>query len=424
MKDMHLPKGTRDFPPEEKLLRDNIVAKIQQVFHLYGFNPLETPIFERKEVLTSKYAGGAEILKEMFIFQDQGQRDLALRYDLTVPFARFVAMNPQIKMPFRRYSIGKVFRDGPIKLGRYREFYQCDADIVGAKTMGADAECILMALAGFHALDIPVRIEINNRKLLEDLMQAGKVPKEKLLDAMLVLDKLAKVGLEQVQKELQEKGIPPESLKEIISITEKKSNEEKIAAVEALVGNTKGLQEIKEVVSLVDNPSVVFTPTLSRGLAYYTGTVFEGFTTEGELTASLCGGGRYDNLIGNLVGNGEYPTVGFSFGLEPIMDVLKSRVQSLKQSTATVFIIPIKTQQACMAIAAKLRAAGIATDIDINNKSISKNLEYANSYGIPFTVIAGKKELDEGKVKLKDMVKGTEELVSVDDAIKNLVNKD
>jgi histidyl-tRNA synthetase len=422
--ELQLPKGVRDFPPEEQIARERLIALLKKVFERYGFNPLETPMFERFEVLGAKYAGGAEILKETFRFTDQGGRELALRYDLTVPFARFVGMNPQLKLPFKRYAIGRVFRDGPIKLGRYREFYQCDADVVGTKSMLADAELIRVALAGFAELQIPVTIFVNNRKLQEELLLKDDVPKEKLLDAMLVIDKVKKVPLGEVKRELREKGIPEESVDFLLTLsTAETSTAAKLAKVRGRLGEeTAGYAEICELFSYLEGvENVVFDPSLSRGLAYYTGTVFEGFVKGSKITSSVCGGGRYDSMIGAFLETKlAYPTVGFSFGLEPIAEVLRERGLFSQKTVVTAYVIPIKTTKECALIAERLRAAGIATDMDLNGKSISKNLDYANSYAIPFVIIAGQKELAEGLVKLKEMSSGKEELLSVEEAIVRL----
>ncbi|MBR9693237.1 histidine--tRNA ligase [Candidatus Woesearchaeota archaeon] len=421
---LQLPKGTRDFPPEEKILRDKLIGSLKVVFERYGFNPLETPMFERFDVLGAKYAGGAEILKETFKFQDQGKRDLALRYDLTVPFARFVGMNPQLKFPFKRYAIGRVFRDGPIKLGRYREFYQCDVDVVGSKSMLADAECVRIAVAGFKELGVPVTISVNNRKLLDELLEKGGVQKEKVAEAMLVLDKIKKVGLDEVKKELKEKGINEDSVNFIVELsTQENTNQEKIAKVKAFLGDeTEGLKELSELFSYLEGvENVKYDPSLARGLEYYTGTVFEGFAKESKVTSSICGGGRYDNMVPALLESKlEYPAVGISFGLEPIMDVLKEQEKETKKTIVKAFVIPIKNGKECIPIVEQLRAAGISADMDLNGKSISKNLDYANSYGIPFVLICGPKELEQGKVKLKDMTSGDESMLSVEDAVKRL----
>ena len=421
---LQLPKGTRDFPPEEKILRDKLIGSLKAVFERYGFNPLETPMFERFDVLGAKYTGGAEILKETFTFQDQGKRELALRYDLTVPFARFVGMNPQLKMPFKRYAIGRVFRDGPIKLGRYREFYQCDADVVGSKSMLADAECVRVAIAGFKELGIPVTISVNNRKLLDELLEKGGVKKEKVAEAMLVLDKIKKVGLDEVKKELKEKGIKEDSVDFIVKLsTEKNNNQEKINKVKEYLGeDSEGLKELSELFSYLEGvEEVEYDPSLARGLAYYTGTVFEAFAKESKVSSSLGGGGRYDCMIPELLESKvDFPAVGFSFGLEPIMDVLKEKEAERKKTLVKAFVIPIKNSKECIPIVEQLRAAGIPADMDLNGRSISKNLDYANSYGIPFVLICGPKELEQGKVKLKDMGSGDEALLSIEEAVKKL----
>ncbi len=420
---LQLPKGVRDFPPEAKMARDLLVATLKRVFERYGFAPLETPMFERWEVLSAKYAGGTEILKETFRFQDQGGRDLALRYDLTVPFARFIGMNPQLKLPFKRYAIGRVFRDGPIKLGRYREFYQCDADIVGSTSALADAECVRVAAAGFAELKIPVTIFVNNRQLLEEILRKNGVGEEQLTEAILILDKIKKVGLDEVRRELKEKGIKEDSVNFVVALsTSGATNKEKLAKVRDFVGESKGYQALAELFSYLGGlENVVYDPALARGLAYYTGTVFEGFAEGSKVTSSLCGGGRYDRMIGELLGGKQsFPAVGFSFGLEPIMDVLQERGLESRQTPARVFVIPIKNAQECVPIVERLRAAGINAAMDLNERSISKNLDYANAYKIPFVLICGPRELAEGKVKLKDMVSGEESLVSVDEAVAKL----
>jgi histidyl-tRNA synthetase len=420
---LQLPKGVKDFPPEEKIARDKLIALLTSLFERFGFNPLETPVFERFDMLSAKYAGGAEILKETFTFQDQGKRELALRYDLTVPFARFVGMNPNLKMPFKRYAIGKVFRDGPIKLGRTREFYQCDADVVGSKSMLADAECIKIGVAGFNELEIPATISVNNRKLLEEILKKNGVKEEQLTDAMLTLDKIKKVGLDEVKKELKEKGIPESSVDFVVELsTSTKTNQEKIEAVKEFLGETEGFKELAELFSYLEGvENVIYDPALARGLAYYTSTVYEGFATDSNVTSSLCGGGRYDSMIGKLLGSKlEFPAVGFSFGLEPITAVLKEREAVVEKSRVTVYVVPIKNAKECLPILDKMRAAGIRADIDLNGKAISKNLDYANSYGIPFVLICGPKELKQGVVKLKDMTSGEEFSLSVEAAIEKL----
>jgi len=406
--ELNTPRGMKDRQPGEQLFRQALLSKLRDVFERYGFSPIETPVLERYDVLSAKYAGGSEILKETFTMKDQGGRELGLRYDLTVPLARFVAMNPNVKLPFKRYQIERVYRDGPIKLGRYREFYQCDCDIVGAGTAAADAQCVQLALAVFEALALPVTVEVNNVALLRSILAKDGVPNAKLTDTMLILDKLKKVGEKEVLKELKTAGIPSEGVRRIITTANLKTNEERIDALDG----ADGIERVREVLAIV--PNVTFNPALSRGLSYYTGMVFEAYAIEGSVTSSLAGGGRYDTMIGNFVGQADkYPAVGISFGLEPIMDTLQP--ETLKKTTTQVYVIPIKTPTEAASLAEQLREAGLNTDTDLAGRSISKNLDYANQLGIPFVIILGQQELTENTCKLKDMTTGDEQTVSLDE---------
>ncbi|MBW3022156.1 histidine--tRNA ligase [Candidatus Woesearchaeota archaeon] len=412
-------KGTRDFPPEEKILRNYVVDTLRRVFELYGFPPMETPIIERFDVLAAKYAGGAEILKEMFQLTDQGGRKLGLRYDLTVPFSRYVGMNPTMKMPFKRYAIGRVFRDGPIKLGRYREFWQCDCDVVGCKNMTAEVELINIALTAFERLGLNVRLEVNNRKLLDALLDALGISDNKKIDVILTIDKLKKIPRTELVKELKEKGLKnPDKLLNVFEV--KGSNKEKIENIKKIIKEDSDcLKELEEIFALVKSKKVEFNPALARGLAYYTGTVFEVFMNNSDFTSSLMGGGRFDNMIADFLGTKkEFPAVGISFGVEPISEMLKLKKKRDERSVTKVFVIPIGTKKESMNIAAELRAQGINTEIDIMDRGISKNLDYANYYKIPFVVFAGEEELKKKKVKLKNMDTGEEKFLAVKDILK------
>jgi len=431
--ELKLPRGMRDFPPEEKILRDEIIALLKETFERYGFSPLETPIVERWEIVSAKYAGGEEILKEVFRLKDQGGRELALRYELTTGLARFVGMNPTIKRPFKRYQMGLVYRDGPIKKGRTRELYQCDVDTVGTESMLADAELLNLALDFFKRIDFDIEIRVNNRKILKDLAQKFSIPKEVIDSVILTLDKLEKVGRAEVEKELVEKGggstAGSIAWLETLVKASGKTNEEKIQNLRA-AAKSEGLSEIEELLKYTDDQErVVFTPSLARGLAYYTGPVFEVYLRNSDFTSSLAAGGRYDELIGNFIGTGEkYPAVGISFGLEPIMEVFKERrlkaKESLKKAVTQVFVIPIRSSEEILnqsrKIAQKLRQAGINTDMDLVGKGISSNLEYANAYNIPYALIVGPKELEQDKVKLRDMISGEEALLTLEQVIKKL----
>jgi histidyl-tRNA synthetase len=407
--ELQLPRGMRDFPPEEKILRDEVISVLKGIFELYGFSPLETPVVERWEVLSAKYSGGEEILKETFKLTDQGGRQLGLRYDLTVPLARFVGMNPTIKRPFKRYQIGTVYRDGPIKKGRTREFYQCDADIVGSSSPLADAECVQLALDVFEKLGIDVEVKINNRKVLYELAQAAEIPEELTEAAILSLDKLEKIGPDGVLREMIERGIARVSAERFLLGAQDR---------EALK-NGDGYRELEPVLSALQDPRVVWTPSLARGLSYYTGTIYEVYAKNSSVTGSLAAGGRYDNMIGQFLGGSEkIPAVGISFGLEPILEVLKEKHPNriMRKTVTQVYVIPFKTLLAeGRAICQQLRRAGIKTDIDFSAKGISDGLKYANAYEIPFVVIVGPDEVAAGKVKLRDMRSGEEKLLTVDE---------
>ena len=413
-----LPRGIRDYGPEEKILRDEIIGNIKRIFELYGYAPLETPIIERYEVLSAKYAGGAEILKETFRLKDHGNRELGLRYDLTVPLARYLAMNQITKMPFKRYQIGEIFRDGPIKSGRTRQFTQCDADVVGIKTVYADAECIRMALSIFKALKIDAYIEVNSRVLLDAILEKLDVENEKRLDCILILDKLKKIGINNVCNDLRLLGLKDRLIKKLLEfVSIKGNNDEKLKRLKEV----SGIDQIRELLSIVKDKKVIFNPSLSRGLGYYTGIVFEAFLEdESIISCSIAGGGRYDTMIRNFINNRqEYPAVGISFGIEPIIEIMKNR-PNLKKTTVSAYIIPINTIKDSMKIADEFRKNSINIDIDMNGKSISKNLDYADKLRIPYAIIIGEDELKKKKLKLKDMRSGKEKLMSKRAAIKTV----
>ena len=421
--DLQLPKGTRDFAPEEKIVRDKVVNTLKEVFELYGFAPLETPVFERFDVLSSKYTGGAEILKETFKLRDQGGRDLGLRYDLTVPMCRYIAMNPNTKMPFKRYQIGEVFRDGPVASARYRQFTQCDVDVIGSSSMAADAEIVSLIFTAFKKLDFEIAVKVNNRKLLNDILDFCGVEKDRQDLVILSIDKLEKFGLSVVKNELKEQRIDDSKINKIIDILNiRGSNDEKIKQLKNILKNSDGLSQVEQLISYANNQNLEaeFDVSLARGLSYYTGTVIEAFLKNSSVKSSVCAGGRYDKMIGNLLEKGEYPAMGVSFGVDRIYDASIEKQENKIKTNTKVYVIPIKSLNEGIKIAQQLRDAGIKTDIDLNEKGPSKNLEYANSLGIPFVLFVGKKELQEGKLKLRDM----KEMLGFDDAtirIKNII---
>lgn len=413
-------KGVRDFPPEEKIVRQQIVETLRNVFESYGYNPLETPVLERFDVLASKYAGGDEILKEIFKLKDQGGRKLGLIYDFTVPLSRFVAMNSNLKMPFKRYQIGQVFRDGPIKLGRYRQFWQCDVDVVGVKDMTADAEILVLTANAFKKLGMDIIIKVNNRKLLDGILEYYGVKEKDFETVILSIDKLEKLGLTYVKKELKIKKIKNEIINKILkTIKIKKINDFK-KIIKNKIGK-EGIQELGKLFSLLKAYNVKnysFDSSLARGLSYYTGTVFEVYLKKSNIKSSVAAGGRYDKMISQFIGTKkEYPAIGISFGLDVIADATKIKK---RKSVAEVYVIPIKTEKQAIKIVSKLRNNKINADIDLLGRGISKNLDYANSMGIPFVLFVGEKELKQKKVKLKNMKTGKEKLMSLDNVVKSL----
>ncbi|MGV8150342.1 MAG: histidine--tRNA ligase [Candidatus Woesearchaeota archaeon] len=423
---IEVAKGVRDFAPEDKIIREELVNKLVGIFQRYGYSPLETPSIERLDTLTAKFAAGQEsdAAKEIFKLTDQGNRDLGLRFDLTVPFSRFIASNPNLKMPFKRYEIGRVFRDGPIKLGRYREFWQCDVDVTGIASVKADAELMLLALDAFKELGLDAYIEVNNRKLLFGIMDYCDIPHDLREGVILSVDKIKKQGFDAVKKELLEKGVSKKSLDRIEEVfTLEGTSSEIINLARQIITSEMGMEGVNEIdelfnyINFVESGRVKINLSLARGLAYYTGTVFEGFLKDSKITSSICGGGRYDNMIGMYAENArQYPAIGISFGLEPITDALKLLGVQQKKSVTQLYIIPIKTFRESLIIATRLREAGLKVDIDMMERGVSKNLDYANALKIPFVAFIGDSELKEQKIKLKNMHSGKEELVSLEDA--------
>ncbi len=420
-------KGTRNFAPEEKILRQGVVDTLKKSFEKYGFSPFETSIIEKQDTLTSKYAGGEEILKEIYKVKDQGDRALALRYDLTVPLAVFIGLNPTIKMPFKRYEIGKVFRDGPIKAGRLREFWQCDVDIIGAKGMLAEAELLTLASEVFKDLGLDVEIKVNNRKLLNGIIEYSGI-KENKESAILSIDKLEKFGPKQVKKELVDKGFNDSDVDKVLeTFSLKGENDDVLKELKELIKSDEGkvgLAEVEELLGYLKETKsdVTLDISLARGLAYYTGTIYEVFLKDGSFSSALSGGGRWDEMIGKMLeSKREYPAVGISFGLEPITEIIKKKKNG-KKSVSDVFVIPIKTVKESLVFSKKLRDSGIKVDLDIMGRGISKNLNYVNSAGIPFAVIIGQSEVEKKIVKIKNMVQGEEKEVSIDEAISIIKN--
>ncbi|MBI2110531.1 histidine--tRNA ligase [Candidatus Woesearchaeota archaeon] len=421
-------KGTKDFLPEEKILREEIISIIKEIFEKYGFNPIETPILERYDILTAKFAAGQEsdVMKEIFKLQDQGGRDLGLRYELTFALARVIGMNPNIKMPFKRYQLGEVFRDGPLKLGRMRQFWQCDVDVVGIQSVAADAEILSLAQDVFKALNLEVSIEVNDRKLLNEILAKAKVEKSIQIPVLIILDKFKKIGEKEVITELRKKNLTQEQCNFIltaISITG--SNDEKLAKLKKILSE-ESIDELEKFFSYLSkfNVKFSFNPSLVRGLGYYTGPIYEAYLKKSEVKSSVAGGGRWDNMIGNYLGNDKkYYATGISFGLEPIYEAIKMRRKEVKKSVVQIYLIALGTEKEAIRIAQALRKNNIQADLDLAGKGISKNLEYANTLSIPYVLIIGKEELKKKKLRLKDMKTGKERLLTLAEVTKSLIKK-
>jgi histidyl-tRNA synthetase len=432
--EMRVAKGTKDYMPAEQSVREMIRNTLVDTFKLYNFGPLETPILEYYDILASKYAGGAEILKETYSLTDQANRELGLRYDLTVPFSRVIAMNRNMRMPFKRWEIGKVFRDGPIKLGRYREFTQCDVDVVGIDSMAADAELISMATMVFKRLGIKVHLEVNNMKVLSGVLIQAGIEKEDIKSAILTVDKLKKIGAEGVKEELISKGIKDIDFDMLFKVlSEADNNEQAIERIRETITNKTcldGLNEIEELFKYVKkfsvNSEVKFTPSLARGLGFYTSTIFEVYAKGSKMTSSVAGGGRYDDIIKKFLNSEKnYPAVGISFGLEPIYDTLMDlgKVANQDMNPLKAYVIAVDNIDYAIPVAAKLREAGIAADVNYLNKKLKKELEYASDMKIPFVIIVGEKEARDNVGTLKDMDSKEQISIPINEIIKRILGR-
>ena len=423
-------KGTYDYLPDKQIIREEIRSVLQPIFVKYGFAPVETPILCKHELLASKYSEGADILNEMYKLKDQGQRDLGLRYDLTVTFSKLISSNRSITLPFKRYEIGKVFRNGPVKLGRNREFTQCDVDVVGIKSVLAEAEYMMMTTEVFSKLGVDVVIEFNNRKLLSGIIRCvlGDISDALVASLIILIDKFAKLTEGELLSQFATLGVNSNKASELRDFlnSDYKTIKEKLAPYNnELVA--EGLKEIDELYSYVTGTEAFnhmqFAPYLARGINVYTGTVWEGFVKgrkvgDVDFTSSLCAGGRYDEIITLFVNDGnEYPAVGMTFGLDVIYELLTLMSPDRKPATVDAYIIPMNTEVVSFKFATKLREVGVKTDMEKTSKKLKKSMEYANKMKIPFVVIIGEDEVKNGKVNVKNMATGESKEFSINDAV-------
>lgn len=437
-----LPSGTRDFGPDTVRKRSYILNTIKAVFEVYGFQPLETPAMENLDTLMGKYGDEGDKLifkilnnglndpknidKARAAFEqviagknDKNLTERALRYDLTIPFARYVAMNHgQLALPFRRYQVQPVWRADRPQKGRYREFYQCDADVVGSKSLYNEVELTAIYAEVFQRLSIPVEIRLNNRKILAALAEhCGGV--EKMMDITIAIDKLDKIGMEKVKEELVERGLTADQVNSIEAYLKiEGSNEEKLAAVEQLLGHIEiaqqGLQELRFVLELAGKAQVVCDFTLARGLNYYTGIIFE-VRAVGVKMGSIGGGGRYDDLTG-LFGVPDLPGVGISFGVDRIYDVLEELglfPETIAVGTEYIFFnLGEAESRRAFQLMQELRALGKRCELYPENVKLPKQFKYADQKKIPNAIFIGSNELASGTLTIKNLLTGEQREVN------------
>lgn len=469
-----IPKGTRDFSPTEMVRRNFIFKTIREVFEKYGYQPIETPAMENIETLLGKY--GEEGDKLIFKILPRGDKLLkivekveninkaranalnqpaieaknfnpnlidffakdlseeALRYDLTVPFARYVVQHQnEISFPFKRYQIQPVWRADRPQKGRYREFYQCDADVIGSDSLLNEVELVQIISDVYSKLGVSVTVKINNRKILSGMAEViGE--KEKIVDITVAIDKLDKIGVDGVNKELKEKGVSDKAITDLQPIISFKGNyAEKIAVLKKMLSSSeigkKGIEEIEYVFGSVAGcrlpTPVELDITLARGLNYYTGAIFEVKANDVQI-GSICGGGRYDDLTG-IFGLPNVSGVGISFGIDRIFDVMNELKLfdsiGLTASTTKVMLAHFGEEERnyCINVASQLRAAGINTEIypDVTKK-IAKQFDYANKKQIPFVIVVGGDEVKSGELALKNMVSGEQVKMKVEQLIDKL----
>lgn len=414
-------KGGYDFLPKEQKIRNYINGVLKSTFEEYGYLPIETPILCYFDMLAGKYDENNDILNEIYKLKDQGNRSLGLRYDLTVPFAKFIALNKnELKLPFKRYEINKVFRDGPVKVGRDREFTQCDVDVVGLSNQMIEAELLSLYVSAFTKLGIEIKIKYNSRNLMRGLIKECNVKEGLISNVITIVDKIDKLSENDFKEELykfdlNEKDI--NSLLEYFKLSLAELNKKfKNTTNEEII---KGLEELNNLEDYIKELNLkdycVFTSSLARGQDYYTGNVFEVYEANGKLTGSIGGGGRYDKMITEFIDDGEtYPAVGISFGLTSIFELLKNREDLANTNTIDLYVIPLGTEKYSLALANKIRKLGYKVDIEMTNKKVKKSLDYCNKENIPFVIILGEDEINNKVFKIKDMFNKCEYEVSVD----------
>ena len=449
-----ITKGTRDYSPDIMVKRNYIFDTIKSVFKLYGYMPLETPAMENLSTLMGKY--GEEGDKLLFKILNSGDfignvpenellernsirltnkiSEKGLRYDLTVPFARFVVQHQsELTFPFKRYQIQPVWRADRPQKGRYREFYQCDVDVVGSNSLLHEVELIQMVDEVYRRLKINVRLLINNRKILAGIAETIGYP-DKLIDITVAIDKMDKIGLENVNAELKEKGICDEAIEKLQPILNLEGNNlEKLEQLRTVLRESevglKGIEELATVFNYLDDlqieTEIKLDLTLARGLSYYTGAIFEVKALDAQI-GSITGGGRYDDLTG-IFGLKNMSGVGISFGADRIFDVMQQLDLFPKDNTTTTQILFVnfgeKEEKYCLPLLKQLRTAGINTEIYPEAAKMKKQMGYADKKGIPYVALVGETEMQEGILSLKDMTSGEQTNLRIEEVIAKLNNK-
>ena len=403
-------KGTLDSEPLNQIKINQILDILRKNFESYGFRPFDTPVIEFLDTLTYKYDETAEIVGEIFKLTDRGNRTLGLRYDLTTPLSRYVASKPQLKKPFRRYHIAKVFRDGPLKKGRLREFIQCDCDVVGQDGIEIEAELMDLFYTSYTQIGINSVIELNNNKILRGALLQQGIEEKDLSSIILSIDKLKKIGIKGVLAELQEKGFDCDKVKQGIDILCQKDFQciLKLAKNEVLI---EGINELRTLVELISNLNVEYRLnfSMSRGLDIYTGNIWEAYDLDENISSSIGSGGRYNRVIGEYANSqDEIPAVGISFGLVPILACLEDKID-MKNGLTNTLVVPLSQDVVaeCYLISKKLREEDSNVEI-YYEYSMKKAFKYCDYLGVENIVVVGKKDLENEFVKIKNLNTGEE----------------
>ncbi|MEM5835214.1 MAG: histidine--tRNA ligase [Candidatus Aenigmatarchaeota archaeon] len=402
-------KGTKDYILDEMERLSYIIEKVKETFERFGFRQMDTPALESWDILSKKGVGGSDILEETFRFKDKSNNEIGLRYDLTVPLARVIALNKNLPLPFKRYQIAKVWRYGDVSKGRLREFYQADIDIIGSSSLLADAEVLACASEALKRLNVDFLIRINSRRILFSMMKNARIEKEKMLEVIRAIDKLEKIGEDNVRNELKKIKIDEKSIDKIFDFI--KMDFDSIAL--------EGKEEIENLIDYLDVFGVKnfkIDLSLARGLDYYTSVIFEIISKKEGKLGSIAGGGRYDNLIELFAGK-KIPATGISLGIDRIAEIID---YFPKKSLIYVTFASDKVLKKGFEIIKMLRDNGIKVDFDLMKRKLAKQLEYANSLKIEFVIIVGEKDLKNNEVTLRNMVTGEEKKIKIENLIEEL----